>query len=137
MPLVLVGNHKSKEFFEKNRDLSARLGTPMQLHPLNADKVDGPDPELFLRFCRSFDEKLVTSGCTTIRSGLDTDDMLDALAAVSGGHVGRVARLLEEALPPAIRRGAVTIDAFDLSNATRDYAMGNGWIDRDPFSKRG
>ena len=53
----------------------------------------------------------------------------------TGGHVGRVARLFKEATVGAVERGAEFLEPFDLSNATRNYAIANGWIDRDPFSK--
>lgn len=132
VPLVLVGNHKSREFFEKNGELAARLSRPMQLHPL--DPETRADARLFKKFCQSFNEQLEASGIFSAPSALDTDEVLDALAAVSSGHVGRVARLIEEALPNAIRRGAASIEVFDLSTATREYAIGNGWVAHDPFS---
>lgn len=69
-------------------------------------------------------------------SVLAEDDVLEALIDVSGGHVGRVARLIQVALPAALERGAVTIERYDLSNAIRDFAIGLGWIDHDPFMMR-
>lgn len=134
VPLLLVGNGKSPAFFEKNPDLSARLGTPLQLKRLQPSAENRDDAKLFKSFCRTFDEMLVATCATTIASGLHQPEILNGLLAVSGGHVGRVARLLEEALPMAVSRGAVAIEAYDLSNATRQYAIGNGWIDHDPFS---
>lgn len=60
--------------------------------------------------------------------------ILTALIMASGGHIGRAARIIEIALPAALERSAVTMEAYDLSNAVRDFAIGLGWVDHDPFS---
>lgn len=140
VPLLLVGNGKSHAFFEKNGDLCARLSKPLVLRQLRPDvKTDAgrADARLFKGFCRDLDDKLVATGAVKVSPRLTDHDTLDALLAVSSGHVGRVARLIEEALPLAAERDAVTIEAVDLSNAVRGYAIGNGWIDTDPFSDNG
>lgn len=140
VPLLLIGNGKSHAFFQKNRDLSARLSTPLILKHLNPH-TDGPegkeDAKLFKAFCQKLDNKLVATGAVRLSPALTQHACLDALFAVSDGHVGRVARLIEEALPIAVSRGAATIESIDLSNAIRGYAISNGWIDYDPFSDNG
>lgn len=137
VPLLLIGNGKSEAFFKKNGDLCARLSTPLtlkQLKPDNKTEAGKEDARLFKAFCRNLDDALVTTGAVLLSPNLVAHATLDALLAVSSGHVGRVARLIEEALPMAVARGAATIEAIDLSNAVRGYAIGNGWIDHDPFS---
>ena len=54
--------------------------------------------------------------------------------AASGGHVGRVARILEHAVEHAAWRGGLTIEAYDLSHIVRTYAVPMGWVDHDPFA---
>jgi hypothetical protein len=66
-------------------------------------------------------------------AGLGEPAILTSLHAASGGHVGRVARILQEAVKHAAWRDAVTIDTFDLSHIVRTFAMPN-WIDHDPFT---
>lgn len=130
--LVLVGNDKSRDFFQDNIELAARLGTPLELKELK--KTVLAERKLFWSFCKSFDEAMVEANITSMLSGLDQPDILDGLIAVSGGLVGRVARLLQEAAPAAAWREAACIERYDLSVATRAYAIQNGWITWDPFA---
>src|SRR3546814_20081983 len=60
VPLVLVGNMDSQPFFERNKQLCARLGTPLDLSPLAASKQR--DAIHFKAFCSRYDDKLVESG---------------------------------------------------------------------------
>lgn len=129
--LVLIGDDTSPAFFRSNGQFSARLLKPLQLRPLRS-KV-ARDRKLFMNFCKEFDRQLVASKATPISNGLSDDATLEALLTVSSGHVGRVARLLEVALPAAIERGAARIEAYDLSNAVRDFAIPAGWLEHDPF----
>ncbi|WP_375393483.1 AAA family ATPase [uncultured Sphingomonas sp.] len=140
VPLLLIGNGKSHAFFEKNGDLCARLGNPLvlkQLLPNDETEAGKEDAGLFKAFCKDLNAKLVATGAVKLSPRLTNHATLDALLAVSSGHVGRVVRLIEEALPLAVERGAATIEAIDLSNAVRGYAIGTGWIDHDPFSHNG
>lgn len=134
VPLVLIGNGKSHRFFEKNQDLSARLGSPIELKRLDPAH-SAKDARDFKKFCKSFDEALVRTGIFPSLAELDSVANLDAFLAVSKGHIGRVARLIEEALLVAVRREAAHIERFDLSVATRAYAIKNDWVDHDPFSE--
>lgn len=134
LPLILVGDEKAKEFFAKNPTFAVRLGTPLALKPLDF-KQSGADQKLFLNFCNALDAALAESGIMDEASGLGRPGIRTPLAHVSGGHVGRVCRLVGEAAQHALRRGSPVIEPHDLSVATRDYAIGLKWIARDPFSK--
>ena len=131
-PLLLIGNGESFEFFSSNPDLCARLGMPLELAPLDPAKRDSA--KLFQKFCRQYDRMLRDRGIFGILSDLGERPIVDGLALVSGGHVGRAARVIQEAVPLAVRRDALKIEPYDLSCVTRGYAMPNGWIDEDPFS---
>ncbi len=133
VPLVLVGDEDSVPFFGANGKLAARLGRPLELAPLKRVRSDA---KLFKQFCVAIDALLVSNGVFDIASGLDDRDVLDALLTVSGGHVGRVARLVGIAASEAALRGADRIEAYDLSRATRDFAIGAGWLNDDPFSRK-
>ncbi|MGB3740198.1 MAG: ATP-binding protein [Pontixanthobacter sp.] len=130
--IVMIGNDKSEDFFSENKDLAGRLGRPLTLKPLNTAVKQ--DAKLFQDFCRSFDDELVKANIFPARSGLSKPGILDPLQAATGGHVGRVARLIEEAMPLAIMRGAASIEAYDLSVVTRELAIFAGWTSSDPFS---
>lgn len=131
VPLVLVGDLDSVPFFKRNRALAARLGIPLELTPL--DYRQSREAVYFKAFCQKYDEALVESGATRVAAGLGEPAMLQGLHAASGGHVGRVARILQEAVKHAAWRDAVTVDALDLSHVTRTFAMPE-WIDHDPFT---
>lgn len=133
VPLVLMGTRDSAVLFEQNNELCARLGTPLDLQPVSG--ADESSASMFQDFCEGFDEAMVETGIFNIRSNLDEPYIAEPLARVSGGHVGRAARIIKEAAAAAVARNAEYVEPFDLSNATRRYAMPNRWIDEDPFSR--
>lgn len=135
VPLVLVGDEDSIPFFRANGKLAARLGRPLELAPLDP-KLSKGDARLFKKFCVGIDALLVSSGVFLLTSNLAEHATLDALLAVSGGHVGRVSRLVGIAASDAACRGADRVEAYDLSRATREFAIGAGWITEDPFSRK-
>src|SRR3546814_2752529 len=75
VPLVLVGNMDSQPFFERNKQLCARLGTPLDLSPLAASKQR--DAIHFKAFCSRYDDKLVESGAVRKSPGLSGSAMLE------------------------------------------------------------
>ncbi|MDR6144903.1 RNA binding exosome subunit [Sphingomonas sp. SORGH_AS870] len=134
VPLILVGNEKAEAFFEKNTDLAARLGTPLVLKPLDP-RNDRTDGKLFTAFCKKLDASMVKAKIVDEPAGLDKAGLRSQLVAVSGGHVGRVCRVVCEATIHALWRGSPKVEKHDLSVATRRYAMGPvNWVTRDPFS---
>jgi len=132
VPMVFIGDDTSRKFFASNPQFAARLLRPLELRQLDVKK--SADRAQFMRFCQEFDRQLLESGIVNFSCGFDEPDTLEGLIAVSGGHVGRVARLIQTALPAALERGAATIEPYDLSNAAREYAIDLGWIDYDPFA---
>jgi hypothetical protein len=136
---VFVGDEDSLVFFERNGKFAARLGDPLQLRPmqpLNDDAQGRADALAFKLFCDRFDIALRKARAMGKLAGLKNDALLDGLILASNGHVGRVARILQVAVPHAIWRGADTVEAYDLSHAVRSYAIKNKWIDHDPYSTK-
>lgn len=131
--LVLLGTEAAEPLFKANKELRPRLGTPLQLLPVPG--TDDDEAEMLQNFCEGFDLQLIEKGIFKLRSNLDQPDIVEPISRISGGHIGRVARLFKEAAIAAVERGAEFIEPYDLSNATRGYAMENEWIDEDPFSK--
>ena len=134
-PIVFVGDEDSEVFFERNEKFAARLGEPLKLEPLRP--LPGtPDAEAFEQFCHRFDLALRNANAITRLAGLKDKLLLDGLMEASGGHLGRVARILQVAVPHAVWRGAETLDAYDLSHAVRTYAIKNKWVSHDPYSTK-
>ncbi|MBX9925635.1 MAG: TniB family NTP-binding protein [Hyphomicrobiaceae bacterium] len=135
LPLILIGDEDAEKFFEKNGKFASRLGTPLELRPLDP-RSDDHDKELFLSFCRRLDQSMVDAGIIDEPAGLGKAGFRTQLVTISSGHVGRVCRVVCEAAQHALRRGAPTIERHDMSVATRKYAMKLPWVLHDPFSKR-
>lgn len=133
VPLILVGDDASLEFFKENSKFAGRLGRPLRLAPLDV-RNSVAERKLFREFCLKLDESLVAGGILDELSGLDGAGMRTQLVDVSVGHVGRVCRVVCEAAQHALRRGSPAIERHDLSVAVREYAIGLGWLSNDPFS---
>ncbi len=133
LPLILVGDEDAEKFFEKNAKFASRLGTPLTLKPLDVRDSER-DRKLFLDFCNALDRSMVDAGIVDAPAGLGSKGIRTQLAHVSGGHVGRLCRVLSEATEHALWRGSDRVERHDLSVATRNFAMKLRWIARDPFS---
>lgn len=132
VPMVFIGDETSLVFFELNSQFAARLSSPLELRPLDVGKT--ADRKRFFDFCVEYDRQIVAQNATAAPTCLAQPGILTALITASGGHIGRAARIIQVALPAALERGAVTLEAYDLSNAVRHYAMDLDWVDHDPFS---
>lgn len=133
LPLILVGDEVAEGFFNENSKLASRLGSPLQLKPLDVRNCTH-DMELFLKFCEALDVSMVKAGIVDAIAGFARFGMRSQLVAVSGGHVGRVCRLVCEATQHALWRCSPKVERHDLSVATRGYARRLKWTTRDPFS---
>lgn len=136
-PIVFVGDEDSLGFFERNGKFAARLGEPLELRPMRPlvdDEAGRADALAFRQFCDRFDKALAKAKAIGRPAGLAEPELLNGLILASGGHVGRVARILQIAVPHAAWRGAKTVEAYDLSHAVRTYAIKNKWIEGDPYS---
>ena len=135
VPLILIGDETTEDFLAENPKFACRLGTPLELKPLDVrDSIS--DRKLFLKFCAELDASMVAAGIVDKHAGLAGMGIRTPLATISGGHVGRVCRLVCEATIHALRRGAPTIERHDLSVATRRFAMKLKWVFHDPFSAK-
>lgn len=132
-PVVFAGNEDSKPFFERNKQLASRLGTPLELSPVDAH--DGSQLTNFKRFCRDLDTELVERGVTDELSNLVEGDMLNALLFSSGGHIGRVYRIIESAVEHALLREATRVEAYDIDYAVENFAIPSGYVARNPLRR--
>lgn len=132
VPMVFIGDETSDIFFNSNKQFAARLLKPLKLLPLDMGKAS--DQKQFAQFCLEYDRQIVAQGATSVPTCLSEPAILTAMIRASGGHIGRAARIIQVALPAALERGAITMEPYDLSNAVRDFAIPQGWVDYDPFS---
>lgn len=132
VPVVMAGNEDSKRFFERNSQLASRLGTPLKLDPVNPNNAC--ELRAFAEFCHEMDMQLVAKGIFQRLSGLAATEPVDALIKASGGHVGRVCRLVEAALEHAVAREAEFIELYDLAHAIEHFAIPQRYIKFNPLS---
>ncbi|MBC3941184.1 ATP-binding protein [Sphingomonas albertensis] len=132
VPVVFAGNEKSKKFFERNEQLCARLGRPLELTPLSGGLAH--DRVLFKTFCRDLDAAMVAKSITRASSNLSEKVALKGLLAASRGRVGRVVRIVEVAMEHAVSRDADYIEMYDLSHAIETFAMPQRYVAKNPFT---
>lgn len=129
VPVVFVGNEESRAFFEHNSQLTVRLGTPLELTPIKARS----DATLFKTFCVEMDEAMTSAGATRAPSRFGDAAILRGLLTASGGHIGRVCRIVQAALAHAARRDADFVEIYDLAFAVRNLAIPAAWTNKNPF----
>lgn len=132
VPVVFAGNDEAREFFTSNVQLSSRLGTPLELNPLTAKIKD--DRKLFRQFCIDLDSAMVDAEVLSRSSNLGQPSILTGLLKSSGGHVGRVCRIVESALEIALRRHADFVEVVDLYEAVESYAIPQGYCSKNAFA---
>lgn len=135
VPVVFAGNEESRGFFEANSQLSARLGAPLELTPTDLQQPE--DPRMFKEFCMKLDRAIVRTGVMRKSADFSNAQILQGLLSASGGHVGRVCRIVGTALEHAARRDADYVELFDLSYAVTNLAMPSLWTGCDPFRSGG
>ncbi|MFN3634873.1 MAG: TniB family NTP-binding protein [Rhizobium rhizophilum] len=134
-PIVFMGTEDAKKLFEHDLQLSSRLLEPCDIEPLN--RAIDVDRSLLSNFVSAFDQALVQEGIFSRKSGLEHTLIRGHLHHISGGVVGRVARLLYVAQTIALRRGGECIEVFDLAQATDTWAIPNGLTEKNPFRQQG
>lgn len=131
VPVVFAGNEESRAFFERNAQLASRLGPPLELSPVDAGET--AQLAAFKQFCADLDAAMVTARAIGSPSSLAEASQLNGLLVASGGHIGRVCRIVEAALEHAVLREADFIELFDLSYAVETFAIPQGYTTANPF----
>lgn len=135
VPVVFLGTDDATDMFTRNVQLAARLLSPCDFSPLRYERP--LDRELLTQYVVELDRAMVAVGLVPQLSGLGTPWIRGCLAAVSGGVIGRISRLLYAALEIAARRGADYIEAYDLAEATDRWAIAQEITTGNPFRKKG
>lgn len=133
VPVVFAGNDESLRFFEENNQLSARLGIPLELSPVSVKSKS--QTSAFKTFVAKLDRAVHAACGMRQLSRFDDAGIVKGLYLASGGHIGRVCRIVGAALSFASRRDADCIEVYDLSLAVRGLAVPSKWTQDNPFDK--
>ena len=125
VPIVFVGDETSPELFRMNEQLGYRCGTPLSLEPL--PKTHEGNRE-FAKFCLKLQKQMLALDIISREGALSEKASIKKLRLYSRGHLGRVSRIVAEALEVAILRNAATVEAADIDYAIENFAMANNYL---------
>jgi len=131
VPIVFAGTEKAKGFFEDNLELAGRLGASLDLAPLGTTT---DDRRKFMEFCRGLDAAIEEARIFPRAPGFAVRENLTGLFRASGGHFGRVCRVVTVAVEHAVRREAEFVERYDLHSATETFALPNEYCSHNPFT---
>lgn len=132
VPIVFAGTKKSEEFFQDNLELAGRLGASLDLAPMTTSTGDR---RMFREFCRDLDNAISKAGIFEQSVEIAIRENLTGLIRASGGHFGRVCRLVAVAVEHAVRREALFVEQYDLHAAVEAFALPNKYCSENPFFK--
>ncbi|MGO6941268.1 TniB family NTP-binding protein [Rhizobium johnstonii] len=127
-PIVLIGTEEARERVFSDTQIS-NVSLQLELEPLKLNDA------LFTEYCATLGLKLVEHGLFARRSNFVQGYCISCLHAVSGGLRGRVSRLVEQAALIARSEGADRVEIGHLEKATDKYAVRNGFVAFNPFTK--
>lgn len=133
VPIVFAGTEKAKAFFEDNLELAGRLGASLDLAPLGKSTNDR---RKFRDFCRGLDDAIAKAEIFPRRPGFAVRENFTGMFHASGGHFGRVCRLVTVAVEHAVRREAEFVERYDLHAAVGTFAIPNAYCAGNPFEVR-
>ena len=122
-PLVLVGDETSHDMFEDNIHLANRAGSTLELKPLIAPSDLGE----FKGFCLGLEAEMLRLELVRHAGALSSANGQRTLLKWSGGYIGRVCRIVAQALEHATLRCATAVDQQDLSYAIQNFAIPNNY----------
>lgn len=131
VPILFLGTEEAEGMFRRNLQLNGRLLPPLHLHPLSAESHS--DRALFAGFVARSERVVVDQGILPECSSFSEAGLLPGLFEVSAGVVGRVSRLFQIALEPAIRRGAARLEPSDMAWAVDKWAVEQDFAKTNPF----
>lgn len=129
-PVVFVGIDEAQEMFDENLQLAGRCADPVKLMPLT---MSSADVDLLTKFLEKLDEEMVDRKLTRQTSSLGSPYNVTCLHLASGGVIGQAYRIVRAALLIATSRGALFVEAYDLSLAVERWAIKNKVCTNNPF----
>ena len=124
-PLVLVGDETSKDMFRDNIHLANRAGTELKLEPYGLKDTSRLGE--FKGFCLDLEAEMLRQRLVKHAGVLSDGKQQKVLLTWSGGHLGRVCRIMAQALQHSILRCATAVEEQDLRYAIENFAIPNGY----------
>lgn len=131
-PVVFVGSENAAAVLAQVPELRERLDDSADLRPMNW-YLEG-DRALFIDFAADLDRAMVEVGVVACEAGLGDEAFAKPLWEASDGRLRRIIKIVRQAMTSALRDGRNHIDRDDLADAVDDYAIANGFCDRNPFA---
>ena len=131
-PVVFVGSENAASVLSQVPELRERLDDSADLRPMNWH-LEG-DRALFIDFAADLDRAMVDLGIVACEAGLGEKAFAKPLWEASDGRLRRIIKIVRQAMTSALRDGRDHIDRDDLSYAVDDYAITNGFCERNPFA---
>lgn len=131
VPMVFVGIPEAREHLSIDSQLTGRESAKIDFSPLRWS--DAGDAEIFLHYCGLVGLMIKRHGLMAEETNLVKDDIPHKLWAASGGCIGLVSRIAEEATFHAFHRKATRVEYEDLSRAVDTRAVPNGYCTYNPF----
>lgn len=124
-PLVLVGDETSEDMFEDNIHLVNRAGSELKLEPFSLHDTSRLGE--FKGFCLDLEAEMLRQNLVRHEGVLSKGKQQKLLLKWSGGHIGRVCRIIAQALQHSILRCATAVEEQDLRYAIENFAIPAGY----------
>ena len=131
VPIVFVGVPEAREHLAMDIQLTNR-----EMGKINYSRLKWSSQEdqvIFLEYCQEAAELLKTHKLLPETTDLLDGDIPHRLWAASGGCIGIVSRILEEAVHHALKRDAKRVEIEDLALAVDTRAIPNNMCTYNPF----
>ncbi|MHA6731240.1 AAA family ATPase [Devosia sp. A369] len=133
VPMVFVGVTEAREHLAIDIQLTNREMDKIDFSPLRWS--DDEDVAIFMEYCEEAAGKLIEHKLLTEKTDLLEDDIPEKLWAASGGCVGVVSRILEQAVFHVLERDGTKVEYDDLALAVDTRAIPNNMCTYNPFRK--
>ena len=124
-PLVLVGDETSSDMFQDNIHLANRAGAELKLKPYSLEDTSRLGE--FKGFCLDLENEMLRQRLVSHAGVLSNGKQQKILLKWSGGHIGRVCRIMAQALQHSALRCAASVEEQDLRYAIENFAIPNGY----------
>lgn len=131
VPMVFVGVPQAREHLSIDIQLTNREMGKIDFSPLRWSVEE--EASIFMEYCHEAAELLTEFELLSETTDLLEEDIPEKLWAASGGCVGVVSRLLEEAVFHALDRNGTRVEYEDLLLAVDTRGMPNDMCSYNPF----
>lgn len=132
-PVAIVGSEEASLVLQSCPELAQRLDDRITMEPLAwYNEADQP---IIVDLLANLDEQLVSRDLVRF-SNLADEAVAEPLVEASSGAIRAIMKIVRIALGLAMEREATAIDVIDLEEAVIRFAIGGGFIKRNPFTRQ-